>query len=99
MTQKEFDAITNHPNVLYLYPNALYAKVQNNGNHTITLLQGHSYKMKGNGFGWTDDNTRFEHDRTCKDMQFYKVNNGYQLNCYPEYSMNNSTIWNQILEK
>jgi hypothetical protein len=28
VTKKEFDAITSHPNVIYLYPNALYAEVQ-----------------------------------------------------------------------
>jgi len=28
VTKKEFNAITSHPNVIYLYPNALYAEVK-----------------------------------------------------------------------
>jgi len=39
VTQKEFDAITSQPDVIFLYPNALYAKVTANyDNNTITLV-------------------------------------------------------------
>ena len=99
VTQTEFNAITSHSNVLYLYPNSLYGKVQNNHNGTITLLEGHGYKTKGNAFGWKDDNTRYELDRDCKNLKFYDVTNGRQINCYPEYSMDNSTIALEIMHR
>ena len=39
VTNSEFNAITHHPNVIYLYPNALYAEVSSNYNTgTITLV-------------------------------------------------------------
>lgn len=99
VTQTEFESITNHPNVLYLYPNSLYGLVQNNQNRTITLLNGHSYKQEGNGFEWKYDNTRFEFDRSCNNMEFYHIPNGTQINCYPEYSLNNGKIWNEVLHQ
>jgi len=43
VTQMEFDAIINHPNVIYLYPNALYAEVSLNSDNAISLLKGHNY--------------------------------------------------------
>jgi len=96
VTQKEFDAIISHPNVLYLYPNSLYAKIRYDGK-TITLLQGHRYPNgQTNGFGWKDDTTRFEMDRDCKNIQFVPVSNGVALDCYPEYSMISEKIWKQI---
>ncbi|SMH72213.1 hypothetical protein [Candidatus Nitrosotalea okcheonensis] len=30
VTKKEFDAITSHPDVIFLYPDALYAQVRTN---------------------------------------------------------------------
>lgn len=87
VTRKMFDAITGHKHVIYLYPNALYAEVKSNYDaNTITLIRGHNYpdvKIR-NGFDWEFDNTQFEYERTCKEMQFYKVSNGWMLNCWPE---------------
>ena len=41
VTRTMFDAITSHPNVLYLYPNALYAEIEvDYVNETITSDQG-----------------------------------------------------------
>ena len=41
VTKKEFDAITSHPDVVFLYPNALYAQVEANyTSNTITLVHG-----------------------------------------------------------
>lgn len=92
VTKKEFDAITNHPNVIYLYPNALYAKVKlDYSKNTITLLRGHNYpdvEIK-NGFDWKNDNTPFEYEE-CKEMSFYKIENGWMLNCYPENAIHKS---------
>lgn len=87
VTQKEFDAITAHPNVIYLYPNALYAKISvNYANDTITLVRGHGYPDKKiqNGFDWKYDNSKLEYDNICANWQFTKIPNGKALNCYPE---------------
>ena len=87
VTSKEFDAITNHPNVVYLYPNALYAEVVADYNkYTITLIRGHGYPSNhiANGFDWKFDNSKLEYDLKCKGWSFHKIYNGKMLNCYPE---------------
>jgi len=88
VTKTEFDAITNHPNVIYLYPNALYAEVEyDETQNTIKLIRGHNYPELDikNGFDWEFDNTHpYEYDSDCFDWQFYKIGNGIMLNCYPE---------------
>jgi len=88
VTQEEFDAITNHPKVIYLYPNALYGKVQlNEEENTITLIRGHGYPESSiaNGFDWEYDNTHpYEFDIACLEWMFYEIDNGFMLNCYPE---------------
>ena len=44
VTKEMFDAITSHPNVVYLYPNALYAEINvNYDDDTISLIRGHNY--------------------------------------------------------
>lgn len=89
VTKEEFDAITNHPKVIYLYPNALYAEVKLNSDFTISLIRGHGYPESeiANGFDWKYDNTPFEYDRDCSNMEFYVIDNGIMLNCYPEDSI------------
>ena len=88
VTRTMFDAITNHPNVFYLYPNALYAEIEvNYMDETITLIRGHNYPEPEitNGFDWEFDNTHpYEFDNLCADMEFYKIENGWMTNCYPE---------------
>jgi len=88
VTRVMFDAITNHPNVFYLYPNALYAEIEvNYMDETITLIRGHNYPEPGitNGFDWELDNTHpYEFDSVCLDMQIYKIENGWMTTCYPE---------------
>lgn len=88
VTKKEFDAITSHPKVIYLYPNALYAEVVSNyDNSTITLVHGHGYPSPQirNGFDWKFDNSNLEYDNSCTNWKFYDIDNGIMLNCYPEY--------------
>ena len=94
VTQKMFDAITNHPKVIYLYPNALYAEIEVDYDaNTITLIRGHGYPESeiSNGFDWEFDNTHpYEYDNECSDMKFYKIDNGWMTNCYPEQLFSNS---------
>lgn len=88
VTQRMFDAITNHPKVIYLYPNALYAEIETDyEKNQITLIRGHGYpeKIIDNGFDWEFDNTRpDEFDSDCLNLEFREIDNGIQLNCYPE---------------
>ncbi|MDE1868274.1 MAG: hypothetical protein KGI08_11285, partial [Thaumarchaeota archaeon] len=90
VTQREYDAITSHPNVLYLFPNALFAKISvDYVNGTITLIRGHGYPDSSvqNGFGWKFDNSQYEYDVKCNNWQFYKIDNGTMVNCYPGFRM------------
>lgn len=87
VTKKEFDAITSHPNVIYLYPNALYAEVQyDKDSNKIKLIRGHNYPEQNitNGFEWEFDNSSQEYDTECFNWQMNEVKNGLMLNCYPE---------------
>lgn len=87
VTKKEFEAIMAHPNVVYLYPNALVSEVSvDHSTGIITLVRGPSYpdpEIK-NGFDWKDDNSEFFKDWSCHSWEFYPVANGHMLNCYPE---------------
>ena len=89
VTKSMFSAITSHPKVIYLYPNALYAEIKvNYDEETISLVKGHGFPEKeiDNGFEWTYDNTHpFEFDNQCKNWKFDEIPNGFMLNCYPEY--------------
>jgi len=88
VTKEMFKAITQHPKVMYLYPNALYAEVEyNQEDNTITLVRGHGYpeKIINNGFDWEFDNTNpYEFDVECINWKFYEIDNGKMLNCFPE---------------
>jgi len=87
VTRTEFDAITQHPKVLYLHPNALYAEISvNYEKDTITLLRGHGYpdsKIR-NGFDWEFDNSPLEYDHCKGGWEFNEIDNGKMLSCYPE---------------
>jgi hypothetical protein len=90
VTKTEFYAITHHPDVVFLYPNTLYAKVSANyDKNTITLLRGHGYPDPSirNGFDWKYDNSKYEYDYNCNNWNFYNKGNYTFLNCYPEYKM------------
>jgi len=88
VTQKEFDAITSHSHVIYLYPNTLYAKIEvNYEQNSISLIRGHNYPDENitNGFDWKYENTDpYEYDKECNNWKFYDIPNGKMLNCYPE---------------
>ena len=102
VTRTMFDAITSHPNVLYLYPNALYAEIEvNYMDETITLIRGHNYPEPEitNGFDWEFENTHpYEFDNRCQIMDIYKITNGWMTTCYPEnvFLKNNEQIFNLL---
>jgi hypothetical protein len=91
-----FDALTSHKNVVFLYPNALYAEIEIDiPNNQITLIRGHGYPESTivNGFNWENENTHpYEFDKECNNFEFYKISNGFMLNCYPEQA-----IWQNSL--
>lgn len=88
VSQTMFDAITSHDNVIFLYPNSLYGKVEVDiTNNKITLIRGHGYPNSEiqNGFDWENENTHpYEFDTECNNWEFYPISNGFMLNCYPE---------------
>jgi len=102
VTRTIFDAVTNHPNVIYLYPNALYAEIEvDYVDETITLIRGHNYPEPEitNGFDWEFDNTHpYEYDNLCADMKFYQIENGWMTNCYPEnfFLKNHTGLFNLL---
>jgi hypothetical protein len=89
VTQKMFDAVTSHPNIVYLYPNALYAEIDvNYEKNTMTLIRGHNYpepQIK-NGFDYEIEQRfhDYEYDTDCIDWEFIEFENGHALNCYPD---------------
>ncbi|NQV40413.1 MAG: hypothetical protein HQ505_07780 [Nitrosopumilus sp.] len=101
VTKKEFDAITNHPKVIYLYPNALYAEVKiDYSSNSITLLRGHNFPELEiiNGFNWKFDNSPLEYDTNCKNMGFDQISNGWMLNCYPENAIHQSKVLLEMIK-
>lgn len=102
VTRSEFDAITNHPKVIYLYPNALYAEIKTDySDNSITLVRGHNYPESKivNGFDWKYDNSILEYDINCKDMEFDKIENGWMLNCYPENPIHQSKVLLKMIKE
>lgn len=93
VTKKEFDAITTHPKVIYLYPNPLYGEVKvNYDENSITLVRGHGYPTPdiNNGFGWQYDNSKYEYNFNCQDITFHRINNGWTTDCYLESLIHSS---------
>ena len=98
VTRAEFDAITHHKKVIYLFPNALYAEIKvDYANNLITLVRGHNYPEQQihNGFEWEFDNSELEYDNSCENWKFNQIDNGIILNCYPE----NRLMWDTELLK
>ena len=90
VTKKEFDAISNHPNLIFLHPNALYAEIDvNYDDNTMTLIRGHQYpppENPANGFDYAIEQEfhHYEYDTKCENWKFIEIENGFHLNCYPE---------------
>jgi hypothetical protein len=96
VSKKMFDAVTAHNNIIFLYPNALYAEIEVDiSKNEITLIRGHGYPPGiNNGFNYEIEEKfhEYEYDSTCLDWEFIKFENGYALNCYPEQA-----IWQNSL--
>ena len=90
VTQKMFDAITSHPNLIFLTPNALYAEIDvNYDDNTMTLIRGHDYpppENPANGFGYAieEEFHDYEYDAKCDNWEFIEIENGFHLNCYTD---------------
>ena len=89
VTKKMFDAISTHPNLIYLFPNALYAEIDvNYDDNTMTLIRGHNYPELSiaNGFDYEIEEKfhDYEYDSECLDWEFIEFENGFHLNCYPD---------------
>lgn len=94
VTENEFLAINSHPNVIHLYPGSFNSKVTvNHFDDSVTLERGPTYPQADvkNGFDWKYDNSDIFGDTTCGDWEFYKIDNGYMLNCTPEFLIQNSS--------
>lgn len=87
MTKKEFDAISHHKNVLYLYPNSAYVEVSVDYDKlTMSLIRGHSYPQKSilNGFDYVTS-SQHEYDFNCKNYKWEAMPNGITVTCWPEF--------------
>ncbi len=90
VTKAEYEAISSHPNVVYLYPNALNSEIiADYSRNTITLVIGPGYPQDeiSNGFDWEFDNSEYFDDWDCLNWKFYDIPNGHMLNCYPEIQL------------
>ena len=95
VTKKIFDAISNHPNLIFLAPNALYAEIDvNYDDNTITLIRGHNYPEFeiANGFDYEIEERfhHYEYDSECLTWEFIEIENGHHLNCYPDGVIHNN---------
>lgn len=93
VTQNEFLAITSHPNVIYLYPGSFNSQVKINYDDKLMILErGPSFPQSNikSGFDWKYDNSDISENTTCGGWEFYKIDNGYMLNCTPEYLISHS---------
>lgn len=98
VTKKEFDAISKHKNVVYLYPNSLFVEVSvNYADWTMKLVKGHGYDStqtppypiktgvaSGNGFGYVTT-SKYEYDLNCKNYKWEEMPNGITITCWPEF--------------
>ena len=88
VTKKMFDAISSHPRLIFLAPNALYAEIDvNYDDNTITLIRGHNYPESSiaNGFDYEveEEFHHYEYDTECLEWEFIEIDNGFHLNRYP----------------
>lgn len=86
VTKSEFNALKNKQ-VLYLYPNALYAEVNvDYHSNTMNLVKGHGYQNITNAFN-SGTHSQGEYELKCKNQFWYKLQNGIEYSCYPELDL------------
>tara|TARA_B110000014_G_scaffold72129_1_gene49202 strand:- start:78 stop:2699 length:2622 start_codon:yes stop_codon:yes gene_type:complete len=104
VTKKIFDAITNHPKVIYLYPGSLSEEVEINFNKNfITVLSPIKYpeeKIYRNDFLWEFDNSHkeFEDCTVINEPKFEIISNGIMTNCYSENLIRKSVEFHKIIK-
>jgi hypothetical protein len=103
VSKKMFDAVTSHNNIIFLYPNALYAEIEVDvSKNEITLIRGHDYPpgiMNGFNYEIEEKFHKYEYDNTCSEWEFIEFENGYALNCYPEQAIwQNSSLLKALKE-
>ena len=61
-------------------------------NNTITLIRGPGFPSDdiSNGFDWKFDNSRYIQNFDCDSWEFYDIDGGKMLNCYPEKLLQNN---------
>ena len=93
VTQTMFDAITNHPKVIYLYPDSLVEEIEvdffNNQIIVSSPLKFPQEKNFQNDFEWEYDSEHLKYVMCSSkaEIKFEKVDNGIMLNCYPESNL------------
>jgi len=100
MSRAEFDAIRNHQNVIYLYPNAMYAEVSvDYQKQTMSLVRGHGYPDKSidNGFDYVTS-SKHEYDLNCKNYKWESRPNGIQPTCWPEFLIKSDRSILQVIK-
>jgi len=104
VTKKIFDAITNHPKAIFLYPGALSEEVKIDFNdNTIEVLSPIKYpeeKNYRNDFFWEFDNSHriFEDCMIIDNPKFEIIDNGIMINCFPEDIVNRSKEMLKIIK-
>ena len=69
-----FDAITSHNNIIFLYPNALYAEIE-----LKTVVESSSFltviNQDANGFNYEIEEKfhKYEYDNTCLELGIYRI--------------------------
>ena len=100
MTKAEFNAIKNHKNVIYLYPNAMYAEIKvDYDTNTMSLVRGHGYPEKSidNGFDYVTS-SKGEYDLNCKNFKWQQMPNGMQMSCWPEFLIKSDRSVLQVIK-
>jgi len=93
VTKAMFDSITNHPKVVYLYPESLTEEIMIDfSNNSLTVISPVKFpqdKNFNNDFQWKYDNShlKYSYCGPTNDIKFEKVDNGIMLNCNPELLM------------
>ena len=100
MTKTEFNAIKNHKNVIYLYPNSAYVEISvDYQKQTISLVRGHGYPDKSilNGFDYVTSSAH-EYDLNCKNYKWEQRPNGIQPTCWPEFLIKSDRSVLQVIK-